>query len=608
MKLIYKALAVAASMFALSSCVEEAIEPLTGQHQEPGLYTMTQLLSQETSEVAGNKLFIVEVASEGVTGKEGAYKGTGNALVLKFVGEGYKLGSNTYTAPSNDEVQPGTYLVGEGGSTYYTVKDGKAEGVLLNNGGIKVSEGEDGYTIEGTVWLANGEAMRISSKAKLVYEKVCTELTQVFNAASNVANGTNSVTLSLASAGLTSEFDAATYSTVIKGTGNYLGIDIYSEDGFVHPGVYKPSAKGGEIKAGEYGIGWDPGDIFNIGMEFFNWGTCWFSVVDGATSAAHINKGEIVVELDAEGIYTITVDNGDIYAVFKGAIPAVTPIPEGQYKMETAFAAINNQPYERNTVTVKMAEKGLTATANKSGVYSFAGTGHYVSVELYSADGTLVPGTYKAAAKAAEGTFVTGSVQDNGNGLVNGSFFSTVTDGKEAGNVEVINAGEVTVAENAGVYTITVAFNGKICTYEGPVTVVTPVIKDPATVVSYTEYTMEEKVEDVYDMTGTPVAGVKKHTVTLTKGDDVVAIFELLANAESDIAGTYTCQEYASAAGLMGNGYSYPDWGVEGGSRYWVNGELVLINAGETLTVTKVSNGLYAFAGSTGYSFVGYSL
>ena len=117
MKLIYKALAVAASMFALSSCVEEAIEPLTGQHQEPGLYTMTQLLSQETSEVAGNKLFIVEVASEGVTGKEGAYKGTGNALVLKFVGEGYKLGSNTYTAPSNDEVQPGTYLVGrESGS------------------------------------------------------------------------------------------------------------------------------------------------------------------------------------------------------------------------------------------------------------------------------------------------------------------------------------------------------------------------------------------------------------------------------------------------------------------------------------------------------------
>lgn len=604
MKLIYKALAVAASMFALSSCVEEAIEPLTGQHQEPGLYTMTELLSQEISEVAGNKMFIVEVASKGVTGKEGAYKGTGNALVLKFVGEGYKLASNTYTAAGGDEVQTGTYLVGEGGSAYYTVKDGKAEGVLLNNGGIKVSEAEDGYTIEGTVWLANGEAMRISSKAKLVYEKVCTELTQVFNAQSNVASGTNSVTLSLASAGLTSEFDTNTYSTIIKGTGNYLGIDIYSEDGFVHPGVYKPSAKGGEIKAGEYGIGWDPGDLWGIGMVFTNWGTCWFSVVDGATSAAHINKGEIVVELDAEGIYTITVDNGDIYTVFKGAIPAVTPIPEGQYNMATAFAAINNQPYEKNTVTVKMAEKTLTAKGNKKGVYSFTGTGHYVSVELYSADGTLVPGTYKAAAKAAEGTFVTGSVQDNGSGLVNGSFFSTVTDGKEAGNVELINDGEVTVAENGGVYTITVVFNGKTCTYEGPVTVETPVIEEvvPEEPVAKT-YTMSFYTDKVYDMMNgwAPIETLQTLYTVLTDGEEIVACFQLITELNADCVGTYKCQAFAAAAGLMGNGYQA---GENPGGSYYVNadGDVVFINETETLTITKEGN-VYTFAGSTGYTF-----
>ena len=606
MKLLYKFFAVAASMLALSSCVEEAIDPLNGSHGKPEVYDMTNLLSQEVIKGDKAKIFEEEVASEGITGNNGDYKGNGSVLYMKFIGDSYKLTSTTYSQATEEKAKSGNFLVGEGGSAYYKVENGTVTPIPIDKGSITVSEDETGFYLKGFLWLADGTVIEPNCKVKLTYEKVLTTLTKVLNAQSNVANGTNSVTLNLATEGITSEFDMTTYQTVYKGTGNMLAIDIYSEDGLVYPGTYKASAKGGEIKKGEFGIGWDPGDLWGIGMVFTNWGTCWWSITDGVSSAAHVAKGEIEVELSNDGIYTITIDNGSIYTIFNGAIPAVTPIPEGQYKMETAFAAINNQPYERNTVTVKMAEKGLTAKANKSGVYSFTGTGNYVSVELYSADGTLVPGTYTAAAKEAEGKFVTGSVKDNGNGLVMGSFFSTVTDGKEAGNVELINEGEVTVAENGGVYTITTVFNGKTCTYEGPVTVETPVIEVvPETPVAKT-YTLNVSVEDVYDWSaGWPPAlieGIKTQKVTLTDGADIVASYELITAPESDIVGTYTCQAYPGTPGLMGNGYqSGAD--TYGGSYYVDNdGNVIVINPTETLTITKEGN-VYTFAGSTGYTF-----
>ncbi|MCR5351315.1 MAG: hypothetical protein K6E35_02315 [Bacteroidales bacterium] len=97
--------------------------------------------------------------------------------------------------------------------------------------------------------------------------------------------------------------------------------------------------------------------------------------------------------------------------------------------------------------------------------------------------------------------------------------------------------------------------------------------------------------------------GVTKHTLTFHNASDneVSAVFELLlATGNNEIAGTYTCAEYASAAGQMGNGYNFPDWGVSGGSYYLKDGERVDIAAGETLTVSKV-DGVYVFKGSTGY-------
>lgn len=151
-------------------------------------------------------------------------------------------------------------------------------------------------------------------------------LTKVQSAYSNVANGTNSVTLNLSDGKWYSQTDPNTWQTSYYGKGNYLAVDFYSEDGYLAPSVYKPSETGGIINPGEYGIGYDPGDLWGIGLYLTDWGTCWWTVDQDAfpqTSAQKITSGDIVVELEGT-IYTITVDNGEIRARFVGEIPGLT--------------------------------------------------------------------------------------------------------------------------------------------------------------------------------------------------------------------------------------------------------------------------------------------
>ena len=56
------------------------------------------------------------------------------------------------------------------------------------------------------------------------------ELTNLLSATSNVANGTKSLTLNLGTDGISSTTNPATWQTVWEGEGNYLALDIYSEE------------------------------------------------------------------------------------------------------------------------------------------------------------------------------------------------------------------------------------------------------------------------------------------------------------------------------------------------------------------------------------------
>ena len=314
MKLKLATILFAASvMVSITSCEEKNL----GEAQLPplaGEVVLTDVLSTSGSRVSPNYVLGVELGNS-----------SGAVLEAKFASSAPALQSGAYTEASASYATAGNYITGADGTTL-TINGEKH---LVTAGTINLNAVDGTYTLKGIVKLNNGENYSISwTGSGLAWNDLpqLKVLNTVMSAQSNVASGQKSITLNLSDGNFTSEMDMTTYQTVYKGAGNYLAIDLYSEDGYLAAGTYKPSAQGGTINKGEYGIGWDPGDIYNIGMVFENWGTCWWTVNEAATpqtSAEKILTGDITVALNGT-VYTITVDNGDLYAQFVGEIPAVT--------------------------------------------------------------------------------------------------------------------------------------------------------------------------------------------------------------------------------------------------------------------------------------------
>ena len=84
MKLIYKLFAVAASILALSSCVESAIEPMTGKYEKPVVYEMNTLASQSVEKGDKYRTFTVELSGDNAS------------MTLKMVSDKYFLADGSY--------------------------------------------------------------------------------------------------------------------------------------------------------------------------------------------------------------------------------------------------------------------------------------------------------------------------------------------------------------------------------------------------------------------------------------------------------------------------------------------------------------------------------
>ena len=390
MKLIHKIFAAAASILALSSCVENAIEDLTGKYEKPVVHEMNTLVSQSVEKGEKTRTFTVEIAGDNA------------ALTMVMVGDKYFLADGSYTPATADQAKKNTYIVGNGGTTFNNIP--------VETGSIKVTQGEGTYSFAGILWLADESVIELKSTVALVYEAdpEPVKLTTVLSATSNLANNVASLTINLATDGVTTEFDMTTYQNVYKGTGNYLALDIYSADGYLHEGTYTANAVGGVLNEGEFGIGYDTTMDFGWGpMEFFNWGTCWWTVTDGATSAEKVLEGTVTVTRKGSK-WVIELVSGEgksmLWTKFEGAIEAVTDpalggggnVDDTDYVELTGLISLS-----KNTglLTINMATDGVTGTydpATYSTVYS--GTGYYLATDIYSADGKLYTGTYNACA------------------------------------------------------------------------------------------------------------------------------------------------------------------------------------------------------------------
>ena len=390
MKLIYKIFAVAASILALSSCVESAIEPMTGKYEKPVVYEMNTLASQSVEKGDKYRTFTVELSGDNAS------------MTLKMVSDKYFLADGSYTPAPADQAKKNTYIVGNGGTTFNNIP--------VETGSIKVAQGEGTYSFAGILWLADESVIEIKSTVALVYEAdpEPVKLSTVLSATSNLASGVQTVTMQLAQDGIYSETDMTTWQTIWHGEGNYLAIDLYSADGYLHEGTYSASAVGGVVGEGEFGIGYDTTVDFGWGpMEMKDWGTCWWSVSNGAATAKKILEGTVNVSKKGSK-WVIELISGEgkemIWAKFEGAVDALTDpalggggnVDDTDYvELTKLLSATKNQ----GLLTINMAQDGISSTTDPNTWQTiWEGEGNYLAADIYSADGKLYTGEYKACA------------------------------------------------------------------------------------------------------------------------------------------------------------------------------------------------------------------
>ena len=493
---------------------------------------------------------------------------------------------------------PGQYVIGADqiGSAINT----KANGQNASDGFVTVNKKDGQYAITATI---GGQVYYWTGSLPFTPDPAATELSVVLSAQSNVPNGTNSVTMNLATPGISQEFDMTTYQNVWKGEGGYLALDLYSDDGYLHDGTYKACATGGVINPGEFGIGWDPGDLYGIGWVFENWGTCWWDVKDGAATATKISDGIVSVssreeKVDGKDATIWTIAWGADYPVqviFEGTIPALTKPkkPSGPAQLDYLYTEVVTPDAALDLHAVTITDKDGNEVAY---------------LELQTAPGAAeLTGSYPSTSYASEpgqmrdGYFIDLSVWGMEGTMEGGSYY--VLNGEK----QFIGAGTATVEVTkiaTGAYRFTCEFFDYAAAGpdyvpeggggEGGDDDVTGDVVLKLT--SGLTYTMEDQTASNTSADGSALSGVTLWRVTVKQGGDTVANFDLVVSAGSeDLAGTYTVMSYPDAVGKAGNGWGFPAWGMVGGCYFLVDGAYYWIPNDATVTVSANADGSLKF-------------
>lgn len=402
------------------------------------------------------------------------------------------------------------------------------------------------------------------------------------------------VTMQLATEGISQGLDE-NWQQVWTGEGKYIAIDLYSEDGYLHDGQYRASAQGGVVNAGEFGIGYDA--TVEWGDQTFtmpDWGTCLWTVTGGKATAEKITSGLIDVtsreeKVDDKDVTIWTITWGAEYpveVVFEGAIPALTKPKKPSGPVAIDYTYTIGDPMDCSTQT------GEVVAGVKKYPFTFANAnGEEVAyLEFILAEGAadVEPGDYVSTEYAHEaGQLANGYFMDFGEwGTFSGG--SWYVNG--AGEKVFIDPGVTVSVEAAGTGAFKFSSDGFLFAAAGPNYV--PGGEDVGDAVP---------AKDVVTEQG---AGVDKHSITIGEGDNIVAYFELLTATGADFVGSFVSTEYAAEPGMLCNGYSFPDWGIFGGSYVMVDGARQDVAPGETVEVTNVSGNVYKFVCSSGLTFV----
>ena len=512
-----------------------------------------------------------------------AFTGNGATLETRLVGYEAILPAHQYVL--------GPDVIGNALAT-----NTKVNGKAVDNGYIMVTNKDGKYQISGTF---GDQVLYWTGTLPFVEDPEPTRLTEVLSAQSNKANGQNSLTMNLATPGIHQEFNQETYQQYWVGEGGYLALDIYSDDGYLHDGQYTACAEGGVINAGEFGIGYDTTmEFWGQVYEVKDWGTCWWTVKDGAATAEKILDGLVTVTSREEKVDDKDVTIWTIFwgkdrpeeILFEGAIPTLTKPkkPDGPVNPDYLYT-------ETITVSGEGVENHAFDITDKAGNLR-------AHVELLMAAGeTVYDGSYPSTSYSSQpGQMVDGWVWGDYGG---GSYWISDT-----GEKVLLSAGQYTMVVTKiaeGAYN----FTCELFNYNAA----GPDFVPGSGGETGTVYDMTDTIAvDCTDAANTLYEDVESHTLVLKDGEEFVAQIKLVRSVgTTDLSGTYTVGEYAHENLIAANGFDLGAmFGMDPGawvigSYYVKDGSIVIIEPGETITVTSAGDKTWKFEGSTGYSFTG---
>ena len=356
---------ICAGLLALS-CTKSAIEPLTGKYPEPSTYTLTQLTQGErTKDENGKFHFPLTLSSS-----------AGDQLSLVLVADTYYIPGITYSGGSSANAKAGNYLADE---SSFSAANGIAS-PLNTTGTLTVTKADDHYTLAGYLWTVEGKAFRVEAAFDAVYEpeKEAQRMDILIDAKAQEG----SVVIYIASGDVNVSADLAG-NPFFTGDGKVLMLALESEDGKLYPGTY--SVIPGDFWTYEYA----PGMLFPGGG-----GTHWFDVKADGYEVTNLKAGEVIVTKTGS-TYNVEYkdEESEIWVAYTGPIEAL----DYEVIEYTPLTQVVEVAPGEGVVTLRLATEGIEATYSEMMYsYTYSGTGNYVFLELYSADGTVAPGSYKA--------------------------------------------------------------------------------------------------------------------------------------------------------------------------------------------------------------------
>ena len=307
------------------SCETDTIDDLTGVFQAPTDVTASSATLGDIVKGAATRTIETTITLD-----------SGKSLKVLFVTDKYYLPATTYSAAENSNTK-GTYVKE---STTYGGTAVKTGGITLSAGSETWTEGVT-YTISGTIWLTDGNIVRLSGSFEMSFEE---DIEPYVMADTKTVNADN----------------------------NYAHqIALYDALGVQQANIALNRAQG-ESLVGTYTIAENATADLTAGNGYdfrsYGWdvyGGTWY--MNGESQTFVAAGGQIVVSKDDSGMYTFEVDGQKLY----GKLPVEASCNESESATEGVTA---------HDLTIKNAGGETLA-----------------HLELYRTEGEKINGTYTVA-------------------------------------------------------------------------------------------------------------------------------------------------------------------------------------------------------------------